>query len=105
MNRILLICFSAFLLASCGRKSTDSKTDRKYQLTGRVTAVDSKSHVATVDAAAIPNFMDAMAMDYPVQSEAEFQQLQVGEQIKATLTVHQDSSYDLTHISRQDKPK
>ena len=104
MNRILLICFSAFLIASCGR-STDNKTDRRYQLTGRVTALEAKNHVATVDAATIPNFMDAMTMDYPVKSEAEFKKLQVGEQIKATITVHQDSSYDLTHIARQDTPK
>ena len=56
---------------------------------------------ATVDAAAIPNYMEAMTMEYPVKSKSDIDALQVGEEITATVDVKSDDSYALANI----KPK
>jgi hypothetical protein len=101
VNRILFVSVLAALVASFGCKS--SSGDRTYQLTGQITALDAKNHVATVDAAAIPNYMEAMAMDYPVKSASEFNTLHTGEHIKATITVHTNGNYELSNIQPTDK--
>lgn len=102
MTRILLLSLCALLSTACAHKTISAKADKHYELSGRVTALDAKNHVATVDGAAIPNFMEAMTMEYPVKSEPEFDKLKVGEKIKAALTVHEDNSYDLSDIRAQD---
>jgi protein SCO1 len=102
IKRATALSLCVIALAACGRKPDSGKADRHYELTGRILALDSRNHTATVDAAAIPGFMEAMTMEYPVQSQQEFQQLQVGERIKADLIVHGDNNYDLSNIRRQD---
>ena len=96
MKQLLCIGFLFGLCVSCG--SNSSASDRHYQLTGEVKALDAKQHVANVNAAAIPNYMEAMDMDYPIKSEAEFKALHVGEHISATVNVHSDDSYDLSNV-------
>ncbi len=51
-----------------------------------------------IDGAAIPNFMDAMKMDYPVPSNSDLQALKAGESIAATVNVRDDGTYSLTNI-------
>lgn len=87
----MLVMYSA-----CSHKSGAS--DRHFRFTGEVKSLDAQDHTASIDAAAIPNYMEAMRMDYPVKSPAEFSKLQVGEHIDATLTVHDDNTYDLSDI-------
>ena len=98
MKRLIFVSCLACLSLACNHKGTSSAADRHYHLAGEVKALDAKQHTAQVDAAAIPNYMDAMTMDYPVKSEAEFGKLKVGERIEGTLNVHQDDTYDLSDI-------
>lgn len=97
MRRLFLISCVLGLCAACGSHSS-SALDKHYRLTGEVKSLDAKDHTAQIDAAAIPNYMEAMSMDYPIKSEAEFKKLQVGELIEANLNVHGDDSYDLSDI-------
>jgi Cu/Ag efflux protein CusF len=87
-----------FALVSCSHPSQPQETERRYTLSGRIIALNAKSQTATVDGAAIPNFMEAMTMEYPIQSKAEFNSLHVGEKIQATVNVSDSGSYNLTNI-------
>ncbi len=52
---------------------------------GEVMGLDVSGHVATIKHDAIPGFMGAMTMGYPVKDPAELGKLKVGEQITATV--------------------
>lgn len=100
MSRILtLACLIA--LAACGPKPQTAEAQRHYVLTGRVVALNAKDRTATVDAAAIPHFMEAMTMEYPIRSKADFNQLRLGDKITATVNVSGDGLYDLSNVERQ----
>jgi Cu/Ag efflux protein CusF len=92
----LLLVVSIFF-CGCGGNREPSSPVRHYQLTGRVVTLNPANHTATIDAAAIPNFMEAMTMEYPIKSRAEFQKLHTGDKITATVNVS-DDGYDLTNI-------
>ena len=101
VSRILIVALFAVALGACSRKTEETKAERHYALSGRIIAVNSQDQTATVDAAAIPNFMEAMTMAYPVKSKAEFDKLRVGEKITATVNVQDDGLYDLSNIRIQ----
>jgi Cu/Ag efflux protein CusF len=86
------------LLAGCNRSSAPAGPVRHYPVTGKIVALDEKHQTATIDAAAIPNYMEAMTMDYPVKSKEEFRKLKVGERITGTLEVASDETYTLMDI-------
>ena len=96
------MCLS-IALAGCKRTSEPSPPGHQYQLSGRVVALDRAHQIATIDAAAIPNFMEAMTMEYPVKSKSDFNMLQVGDKIKATVNVSSSDagSYYLSDIQKQ----
>jgi Cu/Ag efflux protein CusF len=101
-----LFCIVPFLALSfvgCGHNSEAGA--RHFHLTGEVKALNAQDHTVRIDAAAIPNYMEAMTMDYPIKSAAEFSQLHVGEHVDGTLNVHSDDTYDLSdiHPSQQKK--
>jgi Cu/Ag efflux protein CusF len=75
--------------------------EHHYPLTGKVVSLDAQHQTATVDAAAIPNFMEAMTMEYPVKSKSDFESLHVGERITATVDVTGDNTYSLSNVKPQ----
>ncbi|HTU47791.1 MAG TPA: copper-binding protein [Bryobacteraceae bacterium] len=100
MARLILIVL-LFALGACTRKPEPAQIQRHYALTGRVLALNAKDQTATVDAAAIPNFMEAMTMEYPIKSKADFEKLHVGDKITATVNASSDGLYDLSNVQRQ----
>ncbi len=95
----LIICTA--LLAGCSRESHPAGPERHYALTGKIVALDSQHQTATIDAAAIPNYMEAMTMEYPIKSKSEFESLHKGEQITATLDVTADDSYSVSNVKEK----
>lgn len=93
----LLLLVLSILSGACGGNRQPTGPERHYQLTGRVVALDPANHTATIDAAAIPNFMEAMTMEYPIHSRTEFQKLHAGAKITATVNVS-DDGYNLSNI-------
>jgi protein SCO1/2 len=88
-NRIAIACL-ALALAGCAtpkaQEATKSSTaSKEFQMRGEVTGLDAGGHVATIKHEAIPGFMGAMTMGYPVKDTAEFSKLSVGEPITATV--------------------
>ncbi len=100
-TRILAIAVILVTTLACDRKSETRSGAKHYGLTGKITALDAKNQTATVDAAAIPNFMEAMTMAYPVASRADFQKLRVGESVRATVNVYESGDYNLSDIQEQ----
>ena len=89
---------SVFLLSIACAHPAKPAPQKHYPLTGKVVSIDSKDQTAAIDAAAIKNFMEAMTMDYPIQSKSEFAALHPGDQITAIVDVNDDGSYTLSRI-------
>lgn len=92
------------LLSACGQNPPAGGV-KHYHLTGKVVSVNAKDQTATVAAAAIPNFMEAMTMEYPVKSKSDFAVLRVGASIDATVNVADAGGYDLSGIKAQPSGK
>ncbi len=90
------------LTLACSKKQPEFTVAHRYTLTGAIVSLNAKGQTATIDAAAVPGFMDAMTMEYPIKSKSEFDSLHVGEKIKGTLNVSaSDDEYNLTDIQVQ----
>jgi protein SCO1/2 len=89
LNRVAIACLMLAMLAGCAAPKPPAK---EYQMRGEVMGLDAPDHVATIKHEAIPGFMGAMTMGYPVKDPAEFSKLSVGEPI--TATIYQSQSGD-----------
>ena len=91
---LLLPVILLLALAACGQKPPA----KRYSMQGEIKALDAASHTATIDAGKIGDWMEAMAMEYPIKPDAEFQKLHVGDKITATVVVG-DPAYYVTDIT------
>jgi Cu/Ag efflux protein CusF len=82
-------------LAGCGGAKDQPK---RYAMQGEVKALDPATRKATIDHDKIGDWMGAMAMEYSVQPDAEFQKLHVGDKIQATMVVESDVKYYVTDV-------
>ena len=71
---------------------------KRYDLRGKVIAIDKPGKRVTVDHQAIPGFMEAMTMAYPVKDATALDGLSPGEEITATI-VSSDGMYWLEDIA------
>jgi Cu/Ag efflux protein CusF len=81
LNRIAIACL-ALGLAGCATPKPQEAA-KTFQMRGEVTGLDAGGHVTTIKHEAIPGFMGAMTMGYPVKDAGEFSKLAVGEPITA----------------------
>lgn len=89
-------------MLACSKKRPEFVVAHRYTLTGTVVSLNAKGQTVSIDAAAVPGFMEAMTMDYPVRSKSEFDALHPGEKITATLNVSaSNDDYNLTGIHEQ----
>jgi protein SCO1/2 len=106
LRAIVLACLG--LLAACGPSrnakspgATDAKVTteakdpsvKRYPLTGRVVSVDKAGQAINIDGDAIPGFMAAMTMPYPVKDTSILDKVSPGDLIKAEIVVGNDSAY------------
>jgi len=84
----------------CSSKPESKGAARHYPVTGRVMGLDTKNQTVSLDAAAIPGYMEAMRMDYPVSTRKDFDSLRVGDKIQATVNVYDSGDYDLSAIQK-----
>jgi protein SCO1 len=84
----ILLSLIAITLSACNSKSSQSATKR-YPFKGKVVSIDLQSQSAIIDAEAIPDFMDAMAMDYKFKPASTVSQLTAGDSISAEVVVVQ----------------
>lgn len=103
-SRLALVLVSALvLLAGCAKQgatnapaaettkvapSAASKEARRYPFRGVVRSVDPPKREVTVEHEAIPDFMDAMTMSFPVHDDPQvFEILHPGDRVEAKLVV------------------
>ena len=102
--KLAVLGVAVLVLCGCSQTKT-TPAGKQYTLTGKVVAVDAKAHTAIIDGAAIPNFMDAMKMEYPIASDTDLAALKPGENIIATVNMSADGSYNLTGIHERSPGK
>jgi protein SCO1/2 len=66
---------------------------QRYQVTGLILKVDRAHRAFDASCAAIPGYMEAMAMPYSVRDGAALNGLQPGMQVEFTLVVEKDDAY------------
>ena len=88
------------LSVACAHRPTDKGHAKHYRLTGKVLSVNSKDQTASIDAAAIPDYMEAMTMSYPIADKSDLESLHQGDQIQATVNVYDSGDYDLSAIKK-----
>lgn len=90
---ILTLIVFGLSFAACERKASaptqNSEASRseakRYEFKGKIVEVDKEKKRVKVDHEEIKGFMAAMTMWFPVKDEANFGQLEVGDQLAATL--------------------
>jgi protein SCO1/2 len=87
----LVAVFFVLGLAAC--KHQEDANARRYHLVGKVVALDQRGSSVVVDHQAIPGFMDAMTMAYPVRDPHILDPLGVGDEITADVVVASDGAY------------
>jgi protein SCO1/2 len=93
--------FATFSFAGCGSSKPAAQLQapaaadgpKRYQLAGRVVAVQPSSNQVVVDGGDIPGFMMAMTMPYPVKDPNQLKPLSPEDQIKADVVVNGNDVY------------
>ena len=73
----------ALFLSAC----TKTPEAKHYALHGKIVAIDKLGHELIIDHDAIPGFMEAMTMAYPVADNAMLEQVTPGDEIRAQIKV------------------
>ena len=102
---IPLLAFLA-LLNGCGMPSSspseESEPVKAYEMRGTVVRLQGgRTNIAVIKHENIDGWMEAMTMEFPVPSEAEFAKLEQGQTIAATVQV-QGLNYWIENIRIQD---
>lgn len=90
---ILILGFVAGSNFGCGSSSANANSTsnaKRYDFKGKVVAVDKATKRATINHEAIPGFMEAMTMEFPIHEDWVWDELHPGAEIQAELVV--DSS-------------
>jgi hypothetical protein len=77
---------------------------KRYTLHGQVVSVNAKNHTATIAGEAIPGWMGAMTMPYPVKNEKDWQALRPQQVMTATVEVHEEGDYALVDVQNGKQP-
>jgi len=83
-NLLVSLALAAVQLG-CQSTATDSK-DKQYDVTAKVTAVDSRKMTVTLDHEAIPGFMQAMEMEFAIENSQLLDGIQVGDLVRGKLS-------------------
>lgn len=88
LSALICMCLVFAACSSTPKKTVDPSVLKQYDLEGKVVSVDKAKKKAKVDHKAIPGFMEAMTMDFPVRADWVWEDLKPGVEIKATLVVN-----------------
>ncbi len=79
-------------LAGCHSKTVTAPAGKQYPIRGKVVSIDKARNEIVLDHGAIPGFMEAMTMSYPVADPAAISELHANDVISATLTMDEDAA-------------
>lgn len=91
-TKVLLIALVATTLAACTTRRDDAQfvaraDAKRYELAGKVVRVDPAARSVVLSHDAIPDYMDAMTMEFRVKEKWAIDQMGVGDQVRAQLVV------------------
>ncbi|HEX6126827.1 MAG TPA: SCO family protein [Pyrinomonadaceae bacterium] len=89
MRVLLLTLFAALFITSCqtGPTQTAQAEVKRFPIKGKVISVDRAKKKAKIDHEAIPGYMPAMEMDFPIREDWVWDELVPGAEIQAELVV------------------
>ena len=90
--RVWFACMGVVLLFTACRSQPPAPQQR-YELKGKVVSIDRSKGLVTVAHEAIPGFMAAMTMTYPLKDAWAFDILKSGQSIRATLVVTSEDAW------------
>jgi protein SCO1/2 len=101
---LIAILLNVAFLGACGDRGKQEKPlsvpgEKLYTLEGRITGRDAPGNLLRVDHKAIPGYMEAMTMDYPVRGAAVQSLPSDNSRITARLHVT-DTAYWLTDVKQ-----
>jgi protein SCO1/2 len=86
-----LLALLCLLPAGCSRKP--AVPERRYDLAGKIIAVDRAAHELTIQHEDIPNLMKGMTMPFRVKDDWVFNSAQPGDNVTATLVIAGNRSH------------
>jgi protein SCO1 len=87
---ILLLCGA---LSSCRHREEQASKFPTYKIHGTIVAVHAQDKSASIDADAIPGFMDAMTMEYTIRDDAALAKLKPQDKITGDLIADPSGAY------------
>ena len=89
MRVLVAIILTALTLTSCQSGSTETASGevKRYPIKGKVISVDRAKKKAKIDHEAIPDYMPAMEMDFPIHEDWVWDDLVPGSEVVAELVV------------------
>lgn len=87
MNKLVFIVITPLLLLSLAACRKDTSNQKRYELKGKVVAVEREKHSVTVAHEEIKDYMPAMTMPFKLRADWAFEVLAPGDQVSATLVV------------------
>jgi len=88
----VLLMGTAAALVGCHSAGSAKSKPEQHAVRGTVMSVDADRGAVSLNTEAIPNFMEAMTMDYPLEDKAAATELHPGDKITATLECERDSA-------------
>jgi len=80
-----------FALVAC--QTQKPLPEQRFELRGKVVGIDKSAGTVTLQHEAIPGYMAAMTMDYPLKDKWAFDILKPGQTLRATLVVASDRAW------------
>src|ERR1700687_14837 len=93
--RIVITVFFALatIILGPGCKPRRSANEKRYDLKGKVVAVNKSERTATIAHEDIVGYMPAMTMPFKIKNEADLEMVKAGDQVTGTLVVDDLSSW------------
>ena len=102
MNRYILIALILVSAITACRDTTANQ--KKYELKGKVVAVEPDKHLVTIAHEEVKDFMPAMTMPFTVPSDADLQILAPEDEVSAILVVDGSHSWLENLVIRKQSP-
>src|SRR6266852_2177547 len=93
--RIVITLFFALslIILGSGCKPRRSANEKRYDLKGKVVAVNKSERTATIAHEDIKGYMPAMTMPFKIKNDADLEMLKPGDQVTGALVVDDVSSW------------
>ena len=104
-SRFLLFLVLSIFATSLACRPRHSANEKRYELKGKVVAVDKTDRTATISHQDIAGYMPAMTMPFKIKNDADLEMLAPGDEVTGTLVVDDISSWvEISTISEGGSP-